>query len=376
MNLSTSGRCVLAAAILASLAAITGCVRSDASTQPAGAVAQVLTTPARAADAESELRLPARAQAGESAKIYARATGFVRERNVDLGDRVRADQVLATIATPEADQAVREAAADLELAQANQALAKTNYDRAAVLVGSGAISRELHSERQATFATARAATAAAQARLSSARERQGFQVLRAPFDGVVVARNVERGDRVVGDSAAATAPMFEVNVLDPLRIVVDVPQSAALQVRPGMAGQMHFLEIPGQDFDVEVVRSAQNISSDVGAMRIELRLPNPEGRIPAGMLGEVSLKVARAAPAVLVPISAVVQGQGGPQVAVVGEDSSLQFRPVSVGRNLGNEVEVLSGIRAGEPVVMAPNAMLAAGQRVLAKANPPAPASK
>lgn len=365
-------RIALAAAVLAGIATLSGCGRSSAATQPAGAVPEVLTTPAKAADPQSELRLPARAEAGESAKLYARATGFVSERRVDLGDHVTAGQVLATIATPEVDQAVREAAADLELAQANQALAKANFDRADVLVGSGAISRELHSERLASLSAARAATSAAQARLSSARERQGFQVVRAPFDGVVVARNVERGDRVVGDSASATLPMFEVNALDPLRIVVDVPQNAALQVRPGMPGQMHFLELADQDFDVEVVRSAQNISSSVGAMRIELRLPNPEGRIPAGMLGEVVLKVPRAAPAVLVPVSAVAQDANGAQVAVVGGDALLQFRKVVLGRNLGNEAEVLSGLKPGEQVVLAPNAMLVAGQKVGAKVNAPA----
>jgi multidrug efflux pump subunit AcrA (membrane-fusion protein) len=107
-------------------------------------------------------------------------------------------------------------------------------------------------------------------------------------------------------------------------------------------------------------------------MRIELRLPNPEGRIPAGMLGEVVLKVPRAVPAVLVPVSAVAQDANGAQVAVVGGDALLQFRKVVLGRNLGNEAEVLSGLKPGEQVVLAPNAMLVAGQKVGAKVNAPA----
>ena len=359
------------ALILTALAlALSACSRGEAEAPAAQAVPEVLTAQARAAEAEFTMTLPARALAGETAQIYPRATGFVTERRVDLGDAVQAGQVLAVIANPEADQSVREAQAELVRARASLELARVNYDRAAALVESGAISRELFSDRSANRDAAQAALAATQARLDSARDRQGFQQVRAPFAGVIAARNVDRGDRVVGDAATAT-PLFELNALDPLRILVDVPQGAALQVRPGLKAGVAFPELPGQRFDAEIVRSAQSISDDAGGMRVELRLPNPEHRIPAGMVGQVSLQVPRAAPAVIVPLSAISGPAGRSRVARVGADSTLEFKPVLLGRDLGGEVEVLDGLAVGDRVVLAPNALLQAGARVTVKAPPP-----
>lgn len=366
-------RALLAMVCAAALAALAGCARSDAEeTKPAAsALPQVLVANVRAADAAYDLSLPARALAGESAQLYARATGLVSERRVDLGDKVVAGQVLAVISTPEVDSSVREAQADVVSARTNEGLAKTNFDRAVVLVQSNAISKEMYTDRKAAHDAAIAGRTASEARLVSARERQGFQVVRAPFAGVIAARNIERGDRVVGDSAASATPMFTVNVLDPLRVVVDVPQSAALQVRPGLRAEVSFPELPGETFPAEVIRSAQSISSSVGAMRVELRLPNPDNRIPAGMVGEVKLSVPRTAAAVIVPESAVITDADGTRVALLDPASKLDYRRVKVGRNLGGEIEILDGIAAGDQIVLAPNALLKAGTRVAAKKNPP-----
>ncbi|MFC6838550.1 efflux RND transporter periplasmic adaptor subunit [Xanthomonas theicola] len=201
-----------------------------------------------------------------------------------------------------------------------------------------------------------------------ARARQGFGSVRAPFDGVISARNIEQGDRVVGDAAAATLPMFRIDALDPLRIAVDVPQSAALQVRPGLRAQVTFPELPGERFDAEVMRSAQRISEDAGGMRVELRLPNPGNRLPAGMVGQVRLQVPRAAPAALLPLATLVQDGAVAKVGKVGRDQRLRYVAVVLGRNLGNEIEVLAGVAAGDRVVLAPNALLAEGARVRAAA--------
>jgi RND family efflux transporter MFP subunit len=370
---SAPARVLLAVVCAAALATLAGCTRSDAEeTKPgASALPQVLVANARAADAAYDLSLPARALAGESAQLYARATGLVSERRVDLGDKVVAGQVLAVISTPEVDSSVREAQADVVSARTNEELAKTNFDRAAVLVQSNAISKEMYTDRKAAHDAATAGRTAAEARLVSARERQGFQVVRAPFAGVIAVRNIERGDRVVGDSASSATPMFTVNVLDPLRVVVDVPQSAALQVRPGLRAEVSFPELPGETFQAEVIRSAQSISSSIGAMRVELRLPNPDNRIPAGMVGEVKLSVPRTAAAVIVPESAVITDADCTRVALLGPTSKLDYRRVKVGRNLGGEIEILDGIAAGDQIVLAPNALLKAGTRVAAKKNPP-----
>jgi len=366
MNTSSSrrrtGPLLFAALASVALAACSGSAREQVAEKSAP---EVRTAQAKPAGEASELRLPARALPGEVARLYPRATGFVSERRVDIGDKVEAGQVLAVIATPEADQAVRAAQAEVGEARAQFEQARGNHDRAATLVESKLISREDYSDRVAARDAAQATLNAAQAHLAGARERQAFQVVRAPFTGIVSARFVERGDRVAGDSA--TAPMFELNALDPLRVAVDVPQSAALLVQPGLRAEVGFRELPGERFEAEVVRSARSISGEAGGMRVELRLPNPGERIPAGMIGEVTLKVPRAASTVVVPVSAVVQGAEGARVARLGEDSVLDYAAVTLGRNLGGEVEIVSGLAPGDVVVLAPNALLAPGDRVSAK---------
>jgi RND family efflux transporter MFP subunit len=360
--------CAMALALAAG-----GCARSDAETIAVPTTPEVLTAEARAAETSYELRLPARAFAGETAQLYARATGLVSDRRVDLGDEVSAGQVLAVISTPEVDAAVREAQADLLHSRASEELARTNFERADVLVRSNAISREMHSDRKAARDAAGAERAAAEARLASARDRQGFQTVRAPFAGVIAARNVERGDRVVGDSAGSATPLFTLNALDPLRIVLDVPQSAALQVRPGLRAEVSFPELPGERFPAEVVRSAQTLSTDAGAMRVELRLANPGNRIPAGMVGETRLSIPRAGAVVIVPESAVIADAQGARVARLDAASKLDYRKVTPGRNLGNEIEILDGLSAGDQVVLAPNTLLRPGTRVVARKNAPPP---
>lgn len=367
-SVNATRRDIAMIALIVTLAVSTGCDRNVATAKPVPAPAQpeVVTVLVKAGDAQRELRLPARAMAGEYARISARATGFVESRKAELGDRVEAGQVLAVIAAPEIDQDVRAAEAALGQARADAELARLNFERAKSLIGSGAISKEMYSDREAAEAVAGAARAVAVARLASARERQGFTSVRAPFAGVIVARNVERGDRVVADQTAATS-LFDIAALDPLRILVDVPQRAALDVRAGLDAEVSFIELPGESLSATVVRSAQSISEAAGGMRVELSLPNPGERIPAGMIGEVRLQLATRGQTVRVPISAVVQGADGVKVATVGEDSTLAYRAVTVGRNLGSEIEIVKGLSAGERIVASPNALLVDGTRVTAK---------
>ena len=355
---------VRAATVLAAALVIAACGRTAAENNADQSPPEVLTVQPKLGESVVELRLPARMMAGESARLYARASGFVSAQRADIGDRVEADQVLAVISTPEIDEAVREAAAVLAKAQADEELAKMNFKRAEALIGPGAISEETHNERKAKYGVAVAATRAAKARLAAASERQSFQSVRAPFAGTVVARNVDRGDRVVADASSAT-PMFVINSLDPLRVVIDVPQNVALQIKPGLEGIVSFAELPAERFDARVTRSAQAISAEAGVMRAELRLPNPGERIPSGMLGTVTLRLPRAEPPVLIPTSAVTQSAGVARVAIL-QNSILEYRKVTLGRNLGDTIEVLSGLAIEDKVVLSPNALLDAGSKVTA----------
>lgn len=335
-----------------------------ASSSPDGTpVPEVVVVEARAAGAGSELRLPGRTSAGELARLYARASGFIAERKVDLGDHVEAGQVLAVISAPEIDQAVREAEAGVAQARADEQLARVNAERASALIRSGAVSKETENERSASHAVAKASRVAAEARLASARERQRYTMLRAPFAGIISARNVERGDRVVADQSTAT-PLFELIAPDPLRVIVDVPQRVALQVHKGLKATVSFRELHDEPLQAEVVRSAQSINEQGGGMRIELQLPNPEAKLPVGMLGEVQLSIPRDVAAVLVPVGAVIRDAAGTRVAIVDHDSALSYRDVETGNNLGNEIEIARGLDAGDLVIASPNALLKAGDKV------------
>ncbi len=355
---------VRGAAMLSVALVLAACGRTAAESTSPQKPPEVLAVQPKLGASVIELRLPARMMAGESARLYARASGFVSEQRADIGDRVEANQVLAVISTPEIDEAVREAAAVLAKAQADEELAKLNFERADALIGSGAISVQVHNDRKAHYNVAVAATQAAKARLAAARERQSFQSIRAPFPGTIVARNVERGDRVVADASSA-APLFEINSLDPLRVVIDVPQNVAFQIRPGVEGTVSFAELPSERFSAEVTRSAQAISAEAGVMRAELRLPNPGNRIPSGMLGTVTLRLPRSEPPVLVPVSAVTQSAAGARVAIL-QNSIVEYRDVRLGRNLGNTIEVLSGLSIDDQVVLSPNALLDTGSKVTA----------
>jgi RND family efflux transporter MFP subunit len=361
MMLSTK-RFACAAAVLVAALFLAACSGRAENSPPVAATPEVLTVRPVPAEQAYVLRLPARTQPQETARIYSRATGFVERRLVDIGDEVKAGTVMAVISTPEADAAVREARALLAKAAADEVRARVNHDRARVLAKSGVVSKEMYDDRKANYEVARAARVAAAARLAAAQERQGFQQVRAPFAGRVVARNVERGDRVNGDAAAAQ-PLFVIHALDPLRVEVDIPQSAALQVRMGLDAEVTFPELRDQLLHARVARTAGAISAAAGFMRVELSLPNPGGRIPAGMAGTVSLHLPRAVPALLLPNTAVVQRTEGTRVAVV-EHGRIQYRNVTSGRNLGERIEIISGLTADDTVVLSPNALLLPGTRV------------
>jgi RND family efflux transporter MFP subunit len=362
----------IAAGIVLITSMVTACTPGAAEAPNTTSPPQVRTAIATAGDDTNELRLPARVEAGQRAQIYARATGIVQLRNVELGDRVRSGQVLARISAPEIDSSVREARATLAQAQADEALAQSNLRRAEPLAAQKLISQEQLSERRGAFESARAARTAAEARVASVTDRQGFQAVRAPFDGTITARNIERGDRVVGDAQGAATPLFELSTLDPLRVVVDVPQSAALQVQPGLEAEVVFADAGGEAATARVERVARSISPTSNGMRVELALANPGERIPAGMIGEVRMQLSNAAVTTKVPIAAVLQGAGGARVATIANGDRLAFREVKLGRNLGNEIEIVAGLDPGQTVVLSPNALLREGAIVTPVAAPPA----
>jgi RND family efflux transporter MFP subunit len=332
-----------------------------------GGAPEVRTVLARAVQADGALRLPARTEAIEEARLFARTSGVVLERRADLGDSVAAGAVLARIAAPEVDQALDSARASLAQAQARERLASATLERNRPLVAQNFVSPTRLDDLAAALDVARADTAAAAAEVRRFEALQGFQTVRAPFAGVIVERLVERGDRVSADGANNTPALFRLARLDALRVVVDVPQSAVAGLVRGRAAEVRFSELGGLVKLAQVERMAGRIDPATGAMRVELTLPNPGRQIPAGLRGEVLLAgtgAASAAGAVAVPANALQTMSGQPHVATLDAGNRLRFVPVEVRRSVGRDVELSRGLAAGTRVVLNINALLQEGQLV------------
>lgn len=316
------------------------------------------------APATTEIELPARTAPAEQALIYSRATGVVSERRVDLGDRVKAGQVLAVISAPDVDRSVERARAAVSQARARLELAEKNLERAQSLVRRKFLSEEELDERRSGVKVARADLEVAEAEANRLAAVQGFQTLRAPFSGVISERRVDRGDRVTGDQSPAGGHLFRLMRLDELRVEVDVPPSAVLSLQPGSETEVRFAELPGERFPARVEHRSGLIDARAGTMRVELRMPNPGERIPAGMVGQAVLRLPRKGDPLLVPDNAVVVRDGAPHVATVDAAGTLRFLRVKLGQARGDRIEVTEGLAPGTPVVVAPNALLRDGDPV------------
>lgn len=337
------------------------------------------------------LTLPGETIAFQEARIYARATGFLAERHVDIGSRVHAGDLLATIAAPDLDQQLAQARAGLKQrsaaleqarasvlqAQSNRDLANVTDDRIAKLAKEGWATlqnadqtRLTLSAQAATLASARANVLAAeansdaqQATVHQLEELAGFERIVAPFDGVVTDRNVEVGDLINGSASGGVA-MFVVQRDDLLRIHVDIPQSSALGVRDGLAAEVTVPEDPSRHFDATVARNAAALKAGSRTLSIEVDVPNPKLLLHPGLFVYVKLKIPEQNPIITLPASAILFNGEGLRVATLDDDGSAQMRDVTIYRDLGTRVELLQGIKAGERVILNAPANLDEGTKV------------
>lgn len=320
------------------------------------------------------LTLSGRTAAAEEALVSSRASGIVSERRVDIGDQVKAGDVLVTIEAPEVEQELRHARATVDQVRARLLLAEVTLQRGESLVDKGHVSVQMVDERRASKEGAEADLAAALAEVKRLEEVKSFQTVRAPFDGTIIARHVERGDKVSGDANQAGGYLLRIGRLNELRIEVDVPQSSALIVKPGAPAKVSFAEMPGP-LSARIVRVSGLIDPASSTMRAELLMPNPGNRIPAGMNGQVMIEVDEDGSTVTVPTNTLLTRHGRQMVAVVDSASRVQVRPVSVARDLGERVVISSGLTVRDRVITSPNALLRPNDEVLVAESPPRAAS-
>ncbi|MEO7142901.1 MAG: efflux RND transporter periplasmic adaptor subunit [Bryobacteraceae bacterium] len=326
----------------------------------------------------SELVLPGNIQALTEAPILARADGYIKKRYADIGDRVQPGQLLAELEAPELDQQVRQARANLEQAraaveqasanyqqgQANEELAGVTARRWANLAAKGVVSRQENDQYQAQYrsqvansqalskgiAAARSNVSSSEANLARLQDLQNYKMVRAPFRGVITLRNVDTGALV----AAGNTLLFRIAQTGTLRAYVNVPQSDAASVHVGQPAQLTVTDLPGRRFTGRVTRTANTLDPASRTLLTEVQIPNPDGALLPGSYASVDLNSVRENPPLLIPGDALVVRADGPQVAVVGPDHKVHFQKIDVGRDYGDRLEVVGGLKAGDRVIVNP----------------------
>ncbi|HEV8541861.1 MAG TPA: efflux RND transporter periplasmic adaptor subunit [Verrucomicrobiae bacterium] len=306
------------------------------------------------------LLLPAEIKAFVEAPIYARANGYVKRWLVDLGAEVKAGQLLAEIDTPELNQELAQARAQLLQAQAALDLAKTTTARWADLLKTSSVSEQEAAEKQADFALKQATVEAAGANVHRLEEMLSFSKVLAPFDGIITARRVDLGDLIQANSGRE---MFHLSQTKTLRVFAHVPQNLAHGVTVGQTAEVLIPEIPHETFKAHVVRTSGAMMVDSRTLVVELELPNPKGEILAGSFAQVRFPEAISPATLVVPGNAVIFRSEGTQLAVV-HDGQVELHKVLLGRDHGFTVEVLSGIAANDSVMLNPPDSLVDGMKV------------
>jgi len=336
---------------------------------------------------ENEIMLPGNIQAFIDAPISARASGYLKKWNTDIGARVKAGEVLAEIDAPELDQQVRQAEsavdqskaaldqalANLQQGKANQELARVTAQRWANLVAKGVVSRQENDQYQAQYqaqtanvdalekavAAARSNIASAEANLSRLRDLQNFKIVRAPFDGVITARNTDIGALV--NAGMPAQELFHIAAVARLRVYVNVPQIYSQSAVPGIQAELTLSEFPGRHFKGKVVRTAEALDAGTRTLLTEVDVDNPTGELRPGAYTQVHLSLPSGVPSVIVPVGSILFRSEGLRIGVMRDGNKVELVPVILGKDFGTEVEVLSGLSQDDWIILNPPDSLVSG---------------
>ena len=345
-------------------------------------VLNVRTALVRANPSIVSVRLPAITQAFAQANIYARASGYISRREVDIGSPIKTGQLLVAIAAPEVDHQIAQAEgtlasmqAALQQTTANRDLAQDTWTRDSRLVQQGDLSPQvgdtdrLNLEAQnAAVAVAAANIQAQAAQLQVVKQQKAYQNVLAPFNGVVTQRNVDVGDLVQADATSGTF-LFTVMQTDTIRNQLYVPQGEAFGVAPGIEAVLRVPEIPDRTFPGTVTRTANTLQLGTRTLLTEVDVPNPDQALSPGLYCTVELRIPRKTPSLIVPSDAIIFNRNGLSIAVV-EDGIARIRPVNVVRDFGTTVEVDRGVKDGDQVILTPPIDLIDGRKVSIRPSP------
>ncbi len=327
------------------------------------AVPVVAVAPPDSRSKTSTFSLPGRLEAYTQAQMYARVSGYVKSWNADIGTPVKAGQLLAEIDAPDLDQQIMQAEAALASAKANSVLSDMTLKRGQSLITTLAISQQDLDQRAADASNKQGLVRAAQANLDRLRVLEQYKRIIAPFDGLVTARTTDVG-ALINAGSGGGPPMFVVSETSKLRVYVNVPQNYVPSIPVGTKAQISVPEYPGRTFPATVAASAQSVDVASGTTRMQLVVDNARGELMTGDFTNVSFDLPHPEIAINVPASALIFNQRGLQVAIVDNDGRIALKQVTISRDLGNEVELASGISADDRVVTNPPDGITAGDKV------------
>ena len=327
------------------------------------AIPTVIVAPPDSSLGASSLVLPGQVDAYFAAPIHARVNGYLKAWRTDIGAKVRAGQVLAVIDTPDLDQELAQAKADLATAQANQQLAAVTAKRWNALLVQDAVSKQETEDRNGDLAAKTALMNAARANVQRLEALEGFKRIVAPFGGVVTARTTDIGQLIAAGNPNDPG-LFTVSDVHRLRIYVSVPQAYTAQIHDGQTITLTVPEYPGRTFHATVAEKAGAIGTQSGAQLVEAQTDNPDGALEPGDYAQVTFQLPAQGGAVRVPASALLFRHDGMNVAVVGADDRVTLKQVTVASDLGATVELATGVAPTDRVIDNPPDSLADGERV------------
>jgi RND family efflux transporter MFP subunit len=331
----------------------------------------VLTTTPNRTPLGEELVLPGTVQAYIEAPIYARTSGYLKDWRTDIGTEVTKGQLLGEIETPEVDQQLSQAEADLATARANEALSNTTNTRWKGLLATESVSKQDADEKAGDAAAKKAAADSAAANVARLRELESFKRVVAPFSGVITARNTDIGALINAGQSTGTE-LFRIADMHKLRIYVQVPESYAAATRPGLDAELRFAEQPNKTFTAKTVRTSNALDPTLRTLQVELELDNENREVFPGAYAEVHFKLPASAESLRLPANTVLFRAAGLQVATVDGQKRVKLKSIVQGRDFGSTIEILSGLGADETVILNPPDSLTDGLLVRVAAPHPA----
>jgi RND family efflux transporter MFP subunit len=339
------------------------------------AIPTVSVVHATAASGQEDLVLPGTMQAYVESPIYARTSGYVKKWYHDIGTRVKQGDLLADIDTPEVDQQLSQAKADLATAQANANLSKITADRFQELIKTDGVSKQEVDNAVGDLAAKNAIVRSAEANVGRLEELEGFKHVVAPFSGVVTRRQTDIGQLVNAGNGGASQELFTLAQTDPLRVYVNVPEAYAPAIHSGLPAYLELTQYPGRQFEGKVARTAEAIELASRTLLTEVDVPNHAGELLPGGYAQVHLAVQVSGEHVQVPVNALLFRSEGLRAVVVDASHKVHLQPLTIGRDYGNALEVLQGLSASDWIVLNPADSLEEGQQVNVKEVPQKPAT-